>query len=93
MATYDIRPLQLRMLGIIEVMDQVFCQHGISYGMFNGSLLGAVRHKGFIPWDDDMDIVMPRPDYERFCPPGNLGAWQEHHAPPGAGPLSTGYPS
>ena len=66
MATYDIRPLQLRMLGIIEVMDQVFRQHGISYGMFNGSLLGAVRHKGFIPWDDDMDIVMPRPDYERF---------------------------
>ncbi len=66
LATYDIRPLQLRMLRIMEALDQMCREHGLSYGMFNGSLLGAVRHGGFIPWDDDMDICMPRPDYERF---------------------------
>ena len=64
MATYDIRPLQLRMLLVIEAIDKMCSEHGLRYGMFNGSLLGAVRHGGFIPWDDDMDICMPRPDYE-----------------------------
>ncbi|MBO4659825.1 MAG: LicD family protein [Prevotella sp.] len=66
MATYDIRPLQLRMLQTMKVLDKVFREHNIAYGIFNGSLLGAVRHHGFIPWDDDMDIYIPRPDYERF---------------------------
>ncbi len=66
MATYDIRTLQLRMLRVLEVIDKTCKEHNLQYGMFGGSLLGAVRHKGFIPWDDDMDILMPRPDYERF---------------------------
>lgn len=44
-----------------------FCEtHGIKYSLGYGSLIGAIRHKGFIPWDDDADLVMPRPDYERF---------------------------
>ena len=59
----EMRPIQLRM---IEDIDRVCKENGLRYSMSGGTLLGAVRHKGFIPWDDDVDIMLPRPDYEKF---------------------------
>lgn len=64
MASYDIRPLQMHLLGVMEVIHDMCMKHGLRYYMVDGTLIGAVRHKGFIPWDDDMDIAMPRADYE-----------------------------
>lgn len=58
--------MQQKLLNIAVAVDRICRDNGIVYYLFRGSLLGAVRHQGFIPWDDDMDIAMPRPDYERF---------------------------
>ena len=66
MALYDIRPLQLRILKILEAVDKACREHGLNYYIWAGTMIGAVRHKGFIPWDDDLDIAMPRPDYDRL---------------------------
>ena len=54
------------LLEILVKFDEICKEHGLPYSLAFGTLLGAVRHKGFIPWDDDVDVVMPRPDYERF---------------------------
>lgn len=64
MASYDIRPLQLHILDILLMLDKVCREHGLRYYLTAGTLLGAVRHQGFIPWDDDVDIAMPRKDYD-----------------------------
>ena len=54
------------LLEILKVVDKFCKEKGLRYSIAYGTLLGAVRHKGFIPWDDDIDILMPRPDFERF---------------------------
>lgn len=53
-------------LDILDRLDAICAKYGLTYFAYWGTLIGAVRHQGFIPWDDDLDIAMPRPDYMRF---------------------------
>lgn len=53
-------------LELLVEFDQVCKAHGLRYDLCGGSMLGAVRHGGYIPWDNDIDLSMPRPDYERL---------------------------
>lgn len=64
MATYDIRKLQLRILDVLTALDSTCRANHLRYYIWAGTMIGAVRHKGFIPWDDDLDIAMPRSDYD-----------------------------
>lgn len=57
---------QAVMKEMLECIDELCRRYDIKYMLFAGTALGAVRHHGFIPWDDDLDIIMQRPDYERF---------------------------
>lgn len=78
MASYDIRPLQLRVLELLKVFHRVCSARGLRYFITAGTLLGAVRHGGFIPWDDDLDVAMPRPDYD--CLIAHAAGWLPPHA-------------
>ena len=61
---HDIQAKELNMLLVFKE----FCDaHNLRFYLCGGGLIGAIRHKGFIPWDDDLDIFMPRPDYERLA--------------------------
>ena len=61
-----LRALQLVELDLMERIDAIFKELGLRYYLLGGTLLGAVRHGGFIPWDDDVDLGVPRPDYQKF---------------------------
>ena len=62
-----LRQAQLKMLDILVEVDRICRRNNISYWLSSGTLIGAARHGGFIPWDDDIDIEMLLPDYKRFC--------------------------
>ena len=71
MTIEEIRQIQLE---ITDEVHRVCDAHGLRYFLESGSLLGAMRHKGFIPWDDDMDLAMLRADYDIFVK--NYRAWR-----------------
>ena len=63
---FHMRPQWDALLGIYKEFAKVCDKHGLRYWFAEGNAIGALRHKGFVPWDDDIDVIMPRPDYDRF---------------------------
>ena len=64
MKKLNIEECHARLLKIAEIFDIICKDNGIPYYMLGGTMLGAIRHKGFIPWDDDMDFGVPRKYYK-----------------------------
>lgn len=68
----EVKEAELRLL---RIFDSYCRENKLRYSLSAGTLLGAVRHKGFIPWDDDIDVVMPVEDYRRFLAEFPLPHW------------------
>ena len=63
----SLKDIQTETLKIMKLIDSICQKENLKYSLFYGTLLGAIRHNGFIPWDDDLDIIMPRKDYEKLA--------------------------
>ena len=63
----EIKKMWAVQLDLIMELDRVCQKHGIRYSAYAGTLLGVIRHKGYIPWDDDIDFMMTRSEYNRLC--------------------------
>lgn len=74
----ELRQLQI---GILNAVHDFCKENNITYSLAYGTLLGAARHKGYIPWDDDIDIMMPREDYDRFLATFKHPLYKTFHAP------------
>ena len=57
---------RLAQIYMLDILDEICKKYNITYWLSSGTLLGAIRHDGFIPWDDDIDVGMPKPDYNKF---------------------------
>lgn len=66
MREMTLQEIQKVSLDILKDVHNFCVEHDIKYTLFGGTLIGAIRHHGFIPWDDDVDIAMPRPEYDKF---------------------------
>lgn len=66
MAKLSTRDIQLSCLEVLKAFDALCRKQQLTYFLSGGTLLGAIRHRGFIPWDDDVDVMMPRRDYQRL---------------------------
>lgn len=64
--SHELRAVQLRCLGIYKYFEQFCRENGLTLYVCGGGLIGAMRSGGYIPWDDDIDVFMPRPDYDRL---------------------------
>ena len=62
----DLKEVQNVELGILKMFDQLCKKYNLYYSLAYGTIIGAIRHKGFIPWDDDVDVMMPRKDYDKL---------------------------
>lgn len=87
MAESTLEPVWRELLKIYKVFVEICDRHGLRHYVTDGCAIGAVRHRGFIPWDDDLDVSMPRPDYDIFMRvakeelPANLVAFDRHQCP------------
>ena len=61
-----LKQLQKEELEVLLVFDQICKEQGLAYFLHYGALIGTMRHQGFIPWDDDIDVAMTREDYNKF---------------------------
>lgn len=74
----EIRDRQKCLMDVLIAFDEMCKKQNIKYFLFSGTLLGAIRHKGFIPWDDDIDLIVPRNDYNRLLKNLNVSIGKYH---------------